>query len=96
MKIFEIETNNQVMIILQGFDTKFDEEEALFIKAYTLFSKTKHCSKLSELKIEIEEYLLTLNAFITYDWPDKTDPDIANLINKAITSKNNLEILLNK
>jgi hypothetical protein len=96
MKIFEIESENKIIILLKQFDTNFAKKEALYQTTYNTIIKSGQLSKLPKLKLLVNTCITELNEFINYDWPDKTDPDIVTLINNANTSKNNLEILLNK
>jgi hypothetical protein len=93
MKIFEIESENKIIILLKQFNTNFDKKQALYQTTYNAIIETGQHSKLSRLKLLVDNYIDELNAFINYDWPDKADPDIVSSINKAITSKNKLALL---
>lgn len=93
MRLSEILDKNQLVIILRGFDTEFDETYSLILNAYRLFNKTKHVSKLTMLKQQIDKFCNELTEFIDYDWPDKTDSDIIVLIKKADQIRSSLIML---
>lgn len=93
MRINEVVDKNQIVIVLKGFDTEFNETYSSILNAYQLFGKTRHLSKLVKLKLQVDKFCSELTEFIEYDWPDKTDTDIITMIEKAKQIRDRLNAL---
>ena len=94
MRLYEISSSNQVIIVLSGTNIDFDDQFKLIISAKDMFVRMKRKSNLSTLlngNVSVLEH--DLKRFIRTSFLEPKDPDLIQRKKKARTMLRNLKII---